>query len=95
MQTWLRACLVAVVLAVFANTASACPMCKEANETDDAKPRAYMYSILFMMGMPAAIFTGFGLSMYRLHRKQQLADAELFGQLNDGTANDEDSGTNA
>ncbi len=31
--------------------ASACPMCKAANEEDDAKPRAYMYSILFMLAV--------------------------------------------
>lgn len=29
----------------------ACPMCKIANEQDSLLPKAYMYSILFMMGM--------------------------------------------
>lgn len=40
-----------------ANSACACPMCKIALENDDAQPRAYMVSILFMMG---TIFTLFG-----------------------------------
>lgn len=41
-----------------ANSAWACPMCKIALENDDPQPRAYMVSILFMMG---TIFTLFGL----------------------------------
>ena len=39
-------------------TADACPNCKVANEDDDRKPRAYMYSILFMLAMPTMVFTG-------------------------------------
>jgi uncharacterized membrane protein len=46
------------VILAFANSAWACPMCKLALETDDAQPRAYMASILFMMG---TIFTLFGV----------------------------------
>lgn len=53
-----------------ASPAVACPMCKQANETSDALPRAYMYSIFFMMGTPAMIFVGFGLTFYRLSKKQ-------------------------
>lgn len=53
----------------------ACPNCKFANETDSNRPRAYMYSILFMIGMPATIFTGFGLSFYRMTKNAQ-AQAE-------------------
>lgn len=57
--------------------ATACPNCKAANETDDLKPKAYMYSILFMIGMPATIFTGFSVSFWRMSRKaQQQALAE-------------------
>jgi len=57
----------------------ACPMCKVANECDenpavrDARPRAYMYSILFMLSMPATLLSGFGIGFYRLHRQHQLA----------------------
>ena len=52
--------------------AMACPNCKAANETDSLKPKAYMYSILFMIGMPATIFTGFSVSFWRLARKARL-----------------------
>lgn len=51
--------------------ATACPMCKTANETDDPRPRAYMYSILFMLSMPMMIFSGFGIAFYRLSRQAQ------------------------
>jgi hypothetical protein len=72
------ACLMAVLVAgPMAGPASACPMCKYANEADQAseaenlRPRAYMYSILFMLSMPATLLTGFSLGFYRLWRKQQ------------------------
>jgi hypothetical protein len=54
------------------STVEACPNCKLANETDDRRPKAYMYSILFMIGMPATIFTGFGVSFYRMAKRAQL-----------------------
>lgn len=57
------------------SSASACPSCKAANELDDRKPRAYMYSILFMLAMPATVFTGFGISFYRLSRRANIAAA--------------------
>lgn len=43
---------------VLAQTSSAwaCPMCKYALETEDSEPRAYMISILFMMGMITSLF---------------------------------------
>ena len=56
----------------FLSSASACPMCKEANETDEvaaARPRAYMYSILFMLSMPVMVFGGIGFTFYRMVRK--------------------------
>ena len=69
------------VVGPLADTADACPMCKYANEdgsddgaaTTDAerRPKAYMYSILFMISMPATIFAGFSYSFYRMWRKQQ------------------------
>jgi hypothetical protein len=61
-------------------TANACPMCKLANEegTDaqaaavaNARPKAYMYSILFMLSMPATLVGAYGLSFYRIHRRHQ------------------------
>lgn len=56
--------------------AIACPNCKLANETESNRPRAYMYSILFMIGMPATIFTGFGLSFYRMVSKARQAELD-------------------
>lgn len=78
--------LAALLFGVFAagpavQTTDACPMCKYANEDGaedgeaatvaDRRPKAYMYSILFMMSMPATILAGFGFSFYRMYRKQQ------------------------
>jgi hypothetical protein len=56
----------------------ACPMCAEANKADENRPKAYMYSILFMMSMPAIIFTGFGIGLYRLHRKHAAVETDPF-----------------
>lgn len=60
----------ALPLLATADVASACPNCKRGNETQgDAVPRAYMYSILFMMSMPATILGGFAFGFYRLSKK--------------------------
>jgi len=59
----------------------ACPMCKYANEggAEDSegamteanrRPQAYMYSILFMISMPATLLAGFSFSFYRKWKKQ-------------------------
>ena len=72
-----RFLLVATVLAGFwfggplVETAHACPMCRAANETNDALPRAYMFSILFMLAVPATLLTGYGVGFYRLSKRQQ------------------------
>jgi hypothetical protein len=52
-----------------ATPVSACPMCKLANESDSRLPTAYMYSILFMLGMPATVLSGFGIGFWRLSRQ--------------------------
>ena len=56
-----------------AQSAQACPMCKIANEQDSLLPTAYMYSILFMMGMMFTIGGGIGFGMYLLGRKENAA----------------------
>ncbi len=56
---------------------SACPGCKTANETDSRRPTAYMYSILFMLGMPATVFSCFGIAFYRMSRREMLAQEQL------------------
>ncbi|MBD3674779.1 MAG: hypothetical protein HUJ26_14765 [Planctomycetaceae bacterium] len=63
--------LVAVTLIVSSpNPASACPMCKAAAEQDENQPKAYMYSILFMLAMPAVIFGSFGYGLYRMNQRE-------------------------
>lgn len=65
--------------AVDVTPAQACPMCKAANDSEEDRPRAYMYSILFMLSMPVVLFTGFGVGFYRLAKKRDLMIGE--GQL--------------
>jgi hypothetical protein len=75
--------LFAVVGLVFADPqpqqASACPMCKVANDEDDARPKAYMYSIIFMLSVPAVMVAGITGMLFSLNRKEQkiLEEAEL------------------
>jgi hypothetical protein len=59
-------------LGSMSGVAEACPMCQVANEstTSDAIPRAYMYSILFMLAVPTSLATGFGIGFYRLSQQQ-------------------------
>ncbi|HUG92349.1 MAG TPA: hypothetical protein VML55_16035 [Planctomycetaceae bacterium] len=77
--------------------APACPMCGQANETEDRRPQAYQASILFMMSMPALIAAGFGVGFYRLSRKAAALAAEQTAELDDeprvperGSAGDDD-----
>jgi hypothetical protein len=58
-----------VALGPGARPVPACPMCAQANETEDKRPQAYQASILFMMSMPALIAAGFGFGLYRLSRR--------------------------
>ena len=60
---------------------AACPMCKNANESDqngepNTKPQAYMYSILFMISMPATLLGAFGFAFWRMQRNVNDADFE-------------------
>ena len=61
------------VVGPLAPPAQACPMCKIANEQDSRLPQAYMYSILFMMGMIFSIGGGIGFGMYLLSRRENAA----------------------
>ena len=60
--------------------AQACPMCKIANEQDALLPTAYMYSILFMMGMIFSLGGGVGLAVFYISRKENAA-LEAMGQF--------------
>lgn len=80
--------VLAVVLtlsAPAASTALACPMCKAANEEDDAKPKAYMYSILFMLTVPATLVSGVTFSLFKMSRNE--AEALRDAGLSDGESN--------
>ncbi len=46
-------------------------MCKQLNETDDSKPRAYMYSIAFMLAMPAMLISGFGVAFFKMIKREE------------------------
>jgi len=93
MKSLLRLTLAAVVFAATAgvlphswqSSTMACPSCKNANETDSRKPTAYMYSILFMLGMPATIFSCFGVAFYRMSRREMLNQHEKLATQDDVT----------
>lgn len=69
------------VLGPLVQPAQACPMCKIANEQDALLPQAYMYSILFMMGMMFSLAGGVAFAMYRIGRRENadLEDLEMYG----------------
>ena len=73
--------------------ASACPMCKTANEQDEKRPKAYMYSILFMLAMPAIIFGSFGYGLYVMNQREEEYEQQfLAGQDSPETNGDELNG---
>ncbi len=61
----------ALVIMAQASTAWACPMCKYALETDENEPRAYMISILFMMGMISALFSGMAGFLWWISKQEK------------------------
>lgn len=69
-------------------SAAACPGCKNATATDPLLPKAYMYSILFMLAMPATVFTGFGIAFYRLSRKAALEQQALMDAAGESPASE-------
>ncbi|MCX7420587.1 MAG: hypothetical protein NT013_13755 [Planctomycetia bacterium] len=77
--------VVAHLAGPLAQTVQACPMCKIANEQDALLPKAYMYSILFMMGMMFSLAGGVAFAMYRIGRREN-ADLENLEQFGLGVA---------
>lgn len=69
--------------------ATACPGCKEAmaNQADEDEDTlatssynpayAYSYSVLFMLGVPAAILLTFGTAFWRMTRKPRVVPEQL------------------
>ena len=62
-------CVAFCSLILLATTAQACPMCSQSIAEEDLLPHAYMYSILFMLTMPAVVFGGIGTAIYLKFRK--------------------------
>jgi formate/nitrite transporter FocA (FNT family) len=81
MRTAIMTVAMAAVGGFLPSEAQACPGCKNANETDSLRPRAYMYSIIFMLGMPATVFTGFGIAFYRMSRREIQEQQPQLSQL--------------
>jgi hypothetical protein len=48
-------------------------MCSQSIAEDNLLPRAFMYSILFMLGMPAAVLGGIGTMIYLKFRQYYAA----------------------
>ena len=79
--------LAMALLVCFADTALACPTCKEnlAGDPEAANiVRGYFYSILFMLSMPPLILSGLSLYFYyevrkarAMHAKSGLSDGQL------------------
>ena len=72
--------LLVVCLLVVVGVAEACPGCKDAlaeNDPDQARVvRGYFWSILFMMGMPFAIFGTIGTYLYLEVRRARAGPRE-------------------
>lgn len=71
------AALTVLLLGSTAAVATACPLCKYGNESKQSadepvnmRPRAYMYSILFMLAMPASMVTALGVGIYRMSKNE-------------------------
>ncbi|HEX6987787.1 MAG TPA: hypothetical protein VF170_20570 [Planctomycetaceae bacterium] len=83
MKRSVRYSLVAIVASAVmfsADVAWACPMCKAAAESDPRLPNAFLASILFMLGMPFALATCFGVAFYRLSKRMPAADRPASGE---------------
>ncbi len=69
-------CLALCSLSLFSSAAHACPMCSQSIAEENLLPHAYMYSIIFMLAMPATVFTGFGTMIFlkfrRFNAQQQI-----------------------
>ena len=74
-------CTLTLLLGMAAE-ASACPMCSTNIESDKTLPRAYMYSILFMLAVPPTVFAGIGVAIYRAHcRHSKLVASAAMGEF--------------
>lgn len=69
-----------------ATDVQACPLCKIANENTDERPRAYMLSILFMLGMMGTVSGSVGGLMWWVNKQErrQLEEAGYGHVLHNG-----------
>jgi hypothetical protein len=95
-RTWILTIAAGLLVCLATATpASACPMCKLANESDSRLPTAYMYSILFMLGMPATVLSGFGIGFWRLSRQAARMQQEAAEQAVAGASDPVESAQDA
>ena len=73
-QKLMRTGLLAAGIGLAAQSAAwACPLCKIAVENDDNQPKAYMISILFMLGMITSVSFGVGVLAWWVNRNDRRA----------------------
>ncbi len=77
---FLRPLAIAIVVGcALVSSAVACPNCKEGmNSKDPHKTniaKGYYYSVLWMLGAPTTILTGWGLAIYRAVNKAKRENA--------------------
>ena len=65
---------IAIATLILANSTSvwACPLCKFALETDENEPKAYMISILFMIGMISTLFACVGVLLWWVSKQEKM-----------------------
>ena len=73
MNRTLKRLALALVVSAQASNAWACPMCKYALETDAPEPKAYMISILFMIGMITTLFVAVGGLLWWVAKQEKMA----------------------
>ena len=73
MKRMLRSITFGILVLCQASNVWACPMCKMALESDDLEPKAYMISILFMMGMIGTLFSSVAGLLWYVTRQEKLA----------------------
>lgn len=64
--------LCTTIVLVQATNIWACPMCKYALETDELEPKAYMTSILFMIGMITSLFLAVAAGLWWVSRQDKM-----------------------
>lgn len=72
MYRMVKAISLSVLLAVPSSQLWACPLCKFALETSPDEPRAYMISILFMMGTIMTLFSSMAFLLWWVSKQEKM-----------------------